>query len=325
LSHEDKKKVGGSDVASVLGISRYGGPLVPYLRIVEDVEKDDNGTLMRGRDLEPVVLEQYRRATGIDMQMGRVVRGLLGHERASPDAIAYPERGMWRVVEAKTASWRVMNDWGEPGTDAIPQEYLVQVQWYLGSVRQDPRARCADDVGDVPALVGGEFGIWQVRYDSEVYEALREGVKRFWMDHVVPRRPPDPTGSTQEGEFIRKRYPKHTANALDAATLEPMAIYTLDEHRRCVEGRRAAIRAEEFWEAKVKMLLAEHEGVMWPDGTRLTWKQSKPSTVTDWEKVALDLTTGAELDPAWVKEVVKKHTTQRDGARPLVWREGKKR
>jgi predicted phage-related endonuclease len=330
LSPEDKKRIGGSDVASVLGISRYGGPLVPYLRIVEGVEKDETEAMESGRDLELPVLTRYRRRTGHDMQTDFSVRGLPEHERASLDAIAYPQRGTWRVVEAKTASWRVMSDWGEPGTDQIPQEYLVQVQWYLGAIRQDPRAQCIDNVADVPALVGGEFGIWQVRYDPEVYEALREGVKRFWMDHVVPRRPPEPTGATAEGEFIRKRFPRHTANALDVSTLDPAVLYTLDEHRRAVTAAKEAQKAREKWDARVQMLLGEHEGVVgFGDGSRLTWRQNKPSTVTDWEAVARDLGgryySARDRAEGEFEALVKQHTTQVEGARPLVWREGKKR
>lgn len=326
MSPEDKKRVGGSDVASVLGISRYGGPLVPYLRIVDGVEKDDNESMKRGRHLEHAILSQYAQETGFNLWREASVSGLPAHERASLDAVARPEATLWRAVEAKTASWRVMGDWGEPGTDEIPREYLVQVQWYLGALRQDPRALAVDDVADVPALVGGEFGIWQVRFDAEVYEAIREGVKRFWMDHVLPRKPPAPNGATAEGEFIRKRYPQHTANALDWSTLPEEQRHLLVEYRDRRSALAYAEREAEVTAARVKMLLGEHEGVTGlPDGARLDWKQNRPSTVTDWEKVVEHLKTKAGLDAAWIEDIVKQHTTQREGARPLVWREGKKR
>lgn len=324
----DLKRIGGSDIGPIFGISPYAGPLSVYMRIVEGVEREEVAPMKRGHALEKSVLQWYADNHADDLQPNVSVLGLREHERATLDAIAYHgERS--RVVEAKTASWRVMSQWGEPGTDAVPEPYLLQVQWYMGAIRQDPRVRdSADDVADIPALVGGEFGLWQVKYDAELYEGLREGVARFWRDHVVARRPPEPTALANDADAIRKRYRTPTRPVLHWAALT-------DEQRAVVEqwqSIRGDFDAQEAREAlltmRLKALLGDAEGLVGlPDGSRITWRQNKPRQVTDWERAAREAFGASEYrgDVDEWNRLVERNTTTKDGARPLVWRGGAKR
>lgn len=273
MTPEDKRKLGGSDVAAVLGMSRYSGPLSVYGRIVDGVEKEDNDAMAMGRLLEPVVLEQYARRTGRNLDMGFTVDEL-PHPwlRASLDARSCVPGGKLRLVEAKTGNWRVRDEWGDQAQGDIPREYLLQVQYYLGV-----GLACGiiqDEVADVPALLGGEWaGVWQVRYDAEVYEWILAGLERFWRNHVELRRPPPPTALASDLDFIRRRYPTHRTGHLRWEEVsEQMRRDLIDHFQATWEVKDLEARRDEL-AARIKMEIGEASGVQGlPDGSRLDWK-----------------------------------------------------
>lgn len=319
LSQEDKKRLGGSDVAAVLGLSRYGGPLSVWGRVVHGVEREGSEHAIRGKWLEATVLKWYHQNHAERMDTGISLQGLAAHERASLDALAYlrvPDT-RWRVVEAKTASWRVMSDWGEPGTQDIPEAYLLQVQWYQGCLRQDPRGReRADDVADVPALVGGEFNLWRVPYDAELFGLIRDGMARFWRDYVVTGREPPATALSSDADFIRKRFPRNRTKHLEWSALPEETQWALIRHRQALRELSEIETERDAAGLGVKLLLGDSSGVQGlPGGARLDWKKNRDSQVTDWEAVARGMIDG-ELS---FDTLVKRYTTTKDGNRPLVW------
>lgn len=290
MTPDDKRKVGGSDVASILGMSRYSGPLSVWGRIVEGVDKEDSGPMALGRALEPVVLAEYARRTAQSLDYGFTVDELpLPWLRASLDARACKPGGKLRLVEAKTGNWRTREHWGEPGTGDIPREYLLQVQYYLGvglacgalqdDVADVPFACTSDDASvteadGVRTVWGVSWaGAWQVRYDTEVYEWILSGLERFWRDYVEPRRSPPPTALVSDVDFIRRRYPESKGDHLQWEEVsEQMRRDLIDHFQATWEARDVEARRDEL-AARIKMELGVASGVMgMPDGSRLDWK-----------------------------------------------------
>jgi putative phage-type endonuclease len=184
-----KTGIGGSDAAAVLGISSWKTPYEIYLEKIGEntpTGDEDSFDLRRGRALENFVLDEYRRATGLELEPG----GFLRHPEipwliGNPDARA---QGDGRIVEAKTA--RNGQGWGDPGTDEIPLPYLTQVHHYLMA---DPAAPCAD----LPVLIAGsEFRIYHVERDYGLQADLIAQYRPFWRC-VEERTPPAPV-STRE-------------------------------------------------------------------------------------------------------------------------------
>src|SRR5690349_18206306 len=105
--------IGGSDVAPILGLSKWASPLDIYLRKRgEQPEQDDNEAMLWGRALEPVIRQQYAERTGriVRVPEAALVHPQLTFARANLDGVT--DDG--RVVEVKTA--RTAQDWGEPGS-----------------------------------------------------------------------------------------------------------------------------------------------------------------------------------------------------------------
>lgn len=182
LEHR-RSGIGGSDVAAILGLSRWRTPLDVYLdKRGELPEQPDSEPMLWGRLLEPLILEEFARRHGVVVE--KIAQSLRDINRpwmlASLDGWA-PELNA--VVEAKTA--RTADGWGEPGTDEIPAYYQTQVAHYM--------AVTGAQLAFVPVLIGAsDFRVYQVERDERFLNDLAEAERAFWHDHVLPGVPPEP-------------------------------------------------------------------------------------------------------------------------------------
>jgi putative phage-type endonuclease len=201
------RRLGGSDVAAILGLSSYRGPWSVYARLVEGVRDDADGPdAARGRLLEPVVLRKYAEATGATLE--RLPPHTL-FERdewatASVDAIALAPR---RIVEVKTD--RNRDRWGEPCTierwtpeagQVVRRDYWLQVAHYMHVLDVDRADLAVLVPGDDPFIP--ELRIFHLLRDREVEEALVEHLRAWWTRHIVGREPPELDGSDAAGAHL---------------------------------------------------------------------------------------------------------------------------
>ncbi len=176
---ERRSGVGSSEIAAVCGISPYAGPHDVWSAKVYCEESIDNVHTRFGKRLEPVLLAYYAETTGHTLDCESVTRRHPDHPwaLATVDGLVVVDDGddnirpAW-IVEAKTADWKVADQWGEEGTDQIPEQYLCQVQWQM-FVLDLPRA-------DVVALVGKDWRIYTVMADAGFQAFLFVSAQQFW-------------------------------------------------------------------------------------------------------------------------------------------------
>lgn len=250
--------IGGSDCASVMGVSKWGTPLGVYLaKRGESVPQQDNPAMEAGRRLEPVVRQWYSDETG---KVVRIPSQLLRHQKypwmiANLDGFVDDPR----VVEIKTA--RMGTDWGEPGTDEIPMEYMFQVQHYL--------IVTGFELADVPVLIGGsDFRIYHVEADRELQEMIIDREAEFW-EMVVNGTPPEPVSYSD----TFRRYPKSTVGEVVASEQVLSAV----ERLRSIKEQSKALEAEEeCCKADIQKAIGEMDTLIGLDGKPLaTWKSQK--------------------------------------------------
>lgn len=287
LTPEDMGRLGGSDVAAICGLSPYAGPLSVYMRVVHGATQPDNVYTSRGRRLEPVVLDWYREETGhAPAPVLEPIRDpRRPHLRMSLDA-RFRAGGTLRPVEAKTANGEQARHWGEPGTDAIPAWYLTQAAFYLGFGREV--GAIDDDVCDVPALVAGDFRLYRVTHDAELYAELMERVDRFWVDHVLAKVPPMDSPLPRDLESVSWAFRRSAGDAVDFSALPPETQVTLEEYLRSYEEESSASERRALWEARAKLALGDAPGVRGlPEAfgfTSLSWREQAGKTA--WKRVA---------------------------------------
>lgn len=181
---ERRKGIGGSDVAAILGLSRW--------RTAVDVWLDKRGlsaehleteAMRFGTLLEPIVLDEFTRRTGYEVRRGLPIQTSEEHPwmLASLDGLIEDELA---IVEAKTA--RTADGWGEDGSADIPVYYHTQVAHYM--------AVTGAKIAYVPVLIGGQdFRIFAVDRDEGFIADLIEAEREFWEANVLAGIPPAPT------------------------------------------------------------------------------------------------------------------------------------
>ncbi len=258
---ERRSGIGGSDAPAVLGLSKWKTPLQLYLEKRGELATQPESEPMRwGSRLEPLVRQEYADRTG---EVVRLPDGLLRHP-AYPWMLATIDgvTDTGRLVEIKTA--RTAEGWGEPGTDAVPQAYLIQVQHYL--------AVTGLHVADVAVLIGGqEFRLYEVPSDRELQELIIEQEAEFWKA-VQQGTPPDPVTYAD----VVARYGRASRAGTVKASIEVLAAV---EALRAVRAQLAELDAREE-EAKRIILgaMGECDTLVDDEGNILaTWKASKPA------------------------------------------------
>jgi len=256
--------IGGSDAAAVLGLSKWKTPLEVYMeKRGEAGGQDDNESMLWGRALEPVIRQQYAERTG---RVVRVPQGILRHPEhnfmlANLDGVT--DDG--RLLEIKTA--RSGQEWGEVGTDMVPQAYLIQVQHYLSVT--------ALSVADVAVLIGGsDFRLYEVPADAELQEMIIDGEAAFWQ-RVIEGVPPEPVSLSD----MQARYGRASREARVIAGRE---IVEAVERLRAIKNAIAASEESEGEQKAIIMKALGESDTLVDDGGNIlcTWKAAKTGEVS---------------------------------------------
>ena len=170
-----------------------------------------------------------------------------------------------RILECKTA--RSGKDWGEEGTDEIPQYYQTQVQHYM--------AVLGAPVCDVAVLIGGsDFRIYTVRRDQELIDLLINDEEEFWEKHVVPGIPPAPMSISE----MAATYPDSNGGEVEATSEITDALKEMVITEREVAEKKAHL---DELKAEVQGYMEESEKLLINGAPVATWKTSKPRVTFD--------------------------------------------
>lgn len=144
--------IGGSDIAAVMGLSRYNTPLKIWAEKTGKIEPADLSAIeavQLGSDLEEFVSAQFTKATG---KIVRKAPKAYTH-KDYPYMVAHIDRlvtGTDELLECKTCSFFKGEEWKD---EEIPQEYILQVMWYLGITGRK--------VGYIACLIGGQKFVYK--------------------------------------------------------------------------------------------------------------------------------------------------------------------
>lgn len=247
--------IGGSDAAAILGLSPYRTPFQVYQEKTGQLDaQPDNENMLWGRVLEPVIRQQYADRTG---RVVRIPEEMLRHPVhgfmiANVDGVTDDSR----LLEVKTA--RSAKEWGEPGSDQIPQAYLIQVQHYL-AVTMLP-------VADVSVLIGGsDYRQYEIPADLELQEMIIEGEAKFWND-LQAGIAPEPISFAD----AQARYGRNSSTGEVQASDEVLqAIKHLEVIKK--ESKRLELLEEEN-KAVLMLALGDLDTLVHEGKTLATWK-----------------------------------------------------
>jgi putative phage-type endonuclease len=279
-----KKGLGGSDIAAILGLSKWRSPMDVWAdkRGLTD-PIDENPAMVRGRILEPAIADWYAETTNSKVIEGPEMPVAGPHEwmLASPDR--YVLSGGNRFgLEIKTA--RSARDWGDEGSDNIPVYYATQVAWYMA---------CTDaDRWDVATLfmINDEFRTYTLNRDKTVEDRLVEVCGDWWETHMIKGEPPTIDGSNAAAKYLLEKYPQPSdtirrANHEEEALV--MKLHEIKQQMKDLQEEKASL------ENMIKDAIGEDDGI---DGNwgKITWRLQKGRQTLDTKRLREKLPEVAE-------------------------------
>ena len=300
LSNKDvtfnrNKFIGGSEISKIMGLSRYGTPLQVWAIKTGKIpapDLSDVEAVKMGNRLEQFVADLFTEETG-----KAVRRAPKAYQHPSyPYMVAHIDRivtGTDELLECKTASVYKKEEWDG---DEIPQEYILQVMWYLGITGRK--------VGHIAVLIGGQqFKYKTIEYDAELFSQMVDIARDFWENHVLTDTPPQVSANddetladmfSSENDFMLELYPVDDKSEQATTDFESKVALIKE-----LEAQKDDIEAEiKQHKNDIRMVIGDNLGIKTPkycitnklqtradiDKTRL--KSEKPEIVQEYTKIS---------------------------------------
>lgn len=232
--------IGASEVAAVLGESKYDSPYSLWARKTRRAQSAPRTKIQRrGIVFEQVIAETFAdQHPEYDIRpVGQVRHTMNGHELATPDRELWTNNAGAGLLEAKTAGFGMAVEWGEEGTDDVPVAYSLQCQWQMA----------VTGYGYVWVAVMfslDDYREYLVRRDDDVIAYLRERVHAFWTEHVLADVAPPVDGHDATTSVLRGR-PSAGATELDGRIVELRAVHHAEAKLAAEHEANAAAAANE--------------------------------------------------------------------------------
>lgn len=268
---ERKNYLGGTDLAAIAGLSPYRTALDVYLdKTSDDITCETNAAMRWGTLLEDVVANEYSEVIGQTTAI-------------EPNTIYHPEYKFlganidrWvgnkeYVLECKTAGFTKAKEWGDLGTEQIPELYLIQVAYYA--------AMCDVYKVDIAVLIGGQdFRIYTYERNKELEDKIIKIGINFWSNHIEKRVPPKCVNTRDTFHlFPQSNYQEIVAESNIMEKLEQLKSLKKEENRIADTIEKLKTDIQEFM--RDYDVLIDNQG-----NVIATWKNTVPKSFFDVKK-----------------------------------------
>jgi putative phage-type endonuclease len=257
--------IGASEIAAVLGESKWGSPLTVYLQKIGESDGQEHTEAMDwGLKLERVICEEL--ATRADVTITARPPGLLRSTEhtwalASPDAMTYDNE----PVEVKNLAWGYREDEWE---DALPQQYYLQCQQQMLVTGAQ---RCL-----FGALTHGQRLVWEWVPRNEIaIQRIIVGGAAFWQ-RVLDRNPPSSDGHASDRKALANQATEDDAVELYEADIDGLlGSYQQWRTARLEADKEAKAlkKAEEAAGNQIAQRLGHHRSGYTVTGWQMAWKR----------------------------------------------------
>lgn len=291
-----KSGIGGSDAASIAGLNKYTSPLAVWLdktEVLNDVEEPPISEAAEwGTRQEPLIRSKFKdnhpewRVQQSNFMWQHPTYSFM---LANVDGMIFCPKKGWGILEIKTASEWLNDDWGE---EQAPENYIIQFQHYLSVMGLD--------WGVFAVLIGGnKYREFYIERDEQLINYLIEIEQDFWYKHVLANIPPSPDGSESSAEVLMGFHPTSSALPQDEILeLDTLALELIRELDDIKQGEKETKKRKEEIHQKLQLMLGDYQ-VAAVEDRKVSWKVSnsfnekelqkeKPDLYNEFSKVVLD-------------------------------------
>lgn len=315
-SEIDRKKfIGGSDAASILGISPWKSPFMLYQEKIgeykEEITPAKQKIFNRGHRWEPVVIEMLvdeLKDRGHDVHIidknGRYIDPEHTFLAAEIDLELLLD-GETVNGEMKTVHPFAAKDWGEQDTDEIPMYYTAQVSHGQMVTRRDKTI--------VAALIGADdLRVHVVERDDELIKIIRTKEVEFW-ERIQRGQAPEPTSL----EDIKQLYSRDNGKSIEANDELFNNIRRLKELKEVSKSNEQEI---DQLSLDVKLGIRDAAFVLYGKEEVCAWKKNRDGKEVDWKTAfnnLADLVKRGKASAEKLDAIIDINTKRTMGARVL--------
>jgi putative phage-type endonuclease len=267
-----KTYLGGSDLGAVIGVNKYKTALDVYLeKTSEHSPETSNDATYWGNVLEEVVAQEYSKRVNLPVEVETKLLRHPEYEFLAANIDRWVDSKTY-VLECKTASFMMSKEWGEEGSDSIPESYLVQSAWYA--------AICDVPKVDIAVLIGGQdFRIYSYVRNKEFEEKLLRIAYNFWHNHVQKRIPPKCSNLADTFNL----FPHGNHKELTASENITQKIYELKKLKEQESDTQTAI---DKLKVEIQEFMQDYDILLDNNGCVVaTWKNTAPRSFFDAKRL----------------------------------------
>lgn len=267
-----KTYLGGSDLGAIVGGNRYKTALDVYLeKTSEFVEEVNNDATYWGNVLEDVVAQEYSKRMNLPVEVETKLLRHPEHEFLAANIDRWVD-GKKYVVECKTAGYMMSKEWGEEGSDNIPESYLIQSAGYA--------AICDVPKVDIAVLIGGQdFRIYSYVRNKEFEDKLIKIACNFWHNHVEKRIPPKCSSLADTFNLFPVGNHKELTSS-ETITQKIYELKTLREQESSIQKAIDALKVD------IQEFMQDYDILLDNNGYVVaTWKNTAPRSFFDTKRL----------------------------------------
>jgi len=269
--------VGGSDAPTICGLNPYKNVIELWQEKTRQIpQKDisDNPYVKAGNFLEPAVIRWFEEEVGYTVT--RVEETMYDDEHgclaANLDGLISTPEGL-AIFEAKTASSD--ENWGETGSDQIPDSYLIQLVHYMHIM----------DVNFAYLAVlirGVDFRWYKINRNRNLEKVVVKRELDFWHC-VLTKEPPEPKTGKEVISLIGNK-------SSEGYVLADGEVQECVERLERVNHEIGVLQKEkEEITDKIKVFMGEKDTLMDLSGKIcVTWRSGRPIRRFDLESFKME-------------------------------------
>lgn len=227
-------RIGGSDVAAVLGVHPYKTPLDLWSEKVAGLTNDvDNYAIRKGLALEGILLDFAKEKLGLLTMHRNHKYTHKDYPYMTGEVDAICNAGSV-ILEAKSVGVSAKERFWQSGQ--VPPHYELQVRFYLAIANAD-RAHLVADLGEY------EPHIYNIERDRLFEDLLISNVKAFWENHVLTKIPPEIDEGERFLEAMNALHPQREKKSFVECSDELLMEYVgIQDQFSSLTAKKAVLR-----------------------------------------------------------------------------------
>ena len=242
--------IGGSSIATIMGVNPWEGPLSLAMHLKGIVPKtfsSDSLNLMRmGTVLEAEIVKRTEEALQVKVSTENLTYQdpdlpyLVGNLDGTFIKYAFSEK---QLQKDKMKDEPIINNkkyvleckYSMFGLDEVPEHYYHQVNWYMG-LATIPRAKLSN------LDSGGSLKIFDLEFDEELFIKQKAAAKRFWERYIVGNALPPVDSLKSTTKTLNSMYQKDNGKSFTRSTFMEAWIRDLSKLQGLHKQRESKIK-----------------------------------------------------------------------------------